>query len=254
MNKASGQLTIALSGLLGGFLCIFAVAALHAQESAASDAERLALAREFAPAIQPDGSLKPMLIEEISSRAPAAGENPTEFEATRKIVISNVEKVLPQFRENIIAVYARSFSDSEMTDLIQFYRSPTCIKLAERQREVSKQSFSIVFKWMGRVLMPKSAQSPETTPQAADNFTAPKNETEVGREFAALFQSQLQQLFKEAGEEEALRRRLPELIDEIGNLYSKNFTPQELEELIRFYKTSRGHKVGGDLWPDGGAR
>jgi hypothetical protein len=234
----------AFAALLGGgFPFIAAVALLHAEENAPDYSKRLALAREFGRAYHLNDYLAPILLDEISGRDPGADENKLEFEILRRSVISKIDKYIFDYNEMMVIIFARYYSSSELEDLLHFYNSPSGTALAAHQWELERRSDKLLMEWLMKELNRKRTRNTEGAPEARDRTAILSETSEVGKELAAVItQPRLAQFLKDA-ENPELEKRLPELIDSIGALYTQTFTRQDIGEIVKFFRSRTGAKL-----------
>lgn len=158
--------------------------------TAQADPQRLALGREIAGALCPDGTMQKMMSSMADVQSGMMGEvmnaSPKDFGAkgkdsdktlsqlmrekdpyfeermaiTNRIMMEEMGKILggfePQFRESLAQIYARRFTLAELTDIAAFFKTPSGKSYASQMMSVmSDPSFA---KAMSAV-MPKLMQA-----------------------------------------------------------------------------------------------
>jgi len=146
--------------LLGGGLAILT---LFAGAVRADEAERRQLAEELltlmnvqASVEQSLGMAKQMIPQQIRQMAQRAGETAEQTREHMGKVLDLVAEELKweKMKEDYIALYAETFTEQEMRDLIAFFKTPSGQAFVTKQPEVLRRSMAMSQKMLMR-LMPK---------------------------------------------------------------------------------------------------
>ena len=128
---------LALAPLL--VACLMAGAAVAQPAPAAPSPERLKLAREVFEARGGEETVRLSMDRMVSSMQRALPSNGRTSDVARQAAQDVIKDMLPQLVEIEIEVYAETYDDKQLRDILAFYESPTGQALKAKSPEVAER-------------------------------------------------------------------------------------------------------------------
>ncbi|MEM8987583.1 MAG: DUF2059 domain-containing protein [Pseudomonadota bacterium] len=94
----------------------------------------------------------PMAVDEALSGLAAQGANEQSLALLREVFIDEITDAIPEYLDLVASVYARHFSDSELTEIIVFYETPVGRKMVAKTPNIISESEQAAAGWMLTVL------------------------------------------------------------------------------------------------------
>ena len=201
-----------------------------AQQAAAVDPERLALAREVLEAF----GVKSVLREENPSlEAIAKTASPDVLPRIKQLMASMntaFDATAPELLDRISEIYAQNLTAQELRDTLDFYRSPSGQAFLRKAPAMIMQVF----------VPHKEGES--GIPPPAESFALARemlgaiNVKSGG--LPGFWMTPEEKLSPD--EQRELDEAMPQLLDAMAVLYAKNLTEQEMKDILAFYRSSSG--------------
>ncbi len=140
-------------------ICVFACLAT----ASADEARQHALAEELVNAMDMDKNLeqsyeivKQMIPAQIEQMGVSESETSEEAKARMQAVIDFMAKEFSweNIKEEYISIYTATFTEEELAELVEFYKSPVGRRFTEKQPELMKRTMEVTQRRM-KEIMPK---------------------------------------------------------------------------------------------------
>ena len=125
--------------------------ATAAPAARADDASRLAVARQVVEAAHAADNMRvvmPVMMNQMRTLlVQQAPSDPKGVETYLQRFQAKFEAGVPDFVDLVAAVYAREFTESDLSDLLGFYRTPAGQHLLAKQPEIAKGMLLVGQQW-----------------------------------------------------------------------------------------------------------